>query len=149
MVATIAHGESILTLHVVSSTIPFTNRNVLLVSTASIVGPMIECCAKVCPKALVMIVSSPPNALVPFAAEILKSHDAFDARRLFGVTTLDMIRAETFVTEMLGIVPEPDVRVEVNVIGGHSAETIVPLLSQADVASKLSSEQLDRLIYRE
>ena len=96
-----------------------------------------------------MILSSPLNALVPFAAEILKTHNAFDASRLFGVTTLDIVRAEAFLTENLGISPQHEGGVEVNVIGGHSAETIVPLFSQVNVARKLSSEQLDGLVYRE
>ena len=96
-----------------------------------------------------MILSSPLNALVPFAAEILKSHNAFDGSRLFGVTSLDVLRAEAFLTEKLGVLPNTVGGVEVNVIGGHSAETIVPLFSQVDVAKNLSSEQLDGLVYRE
>ena len=96
-----------------------------------------------------MILSSPLNALVPFAAKILKSHNAFDGSRLFGVTTLDVVRAEAFLTEKLGISPKAEELVEVNVVGGHSAETIVPLFSQVHVARKLSSEQLDGLTYRE
>ena len=96
-----------------------------------------------------MILSSPLNALVPFAAEILASRNAFDASRLFGITTLDVVRAEAFLTEKLGISPKAKGGVEVNVIGGHSAETIVPLFSQVDVARKLSSEQLDGLVHRE
>lgn len=96
-----------------------------------------------------MIVSSPPNVLVPFAAKILKSHKAYDARRLMGVTTLDVVRAETFLTEMLSNSRRCDLGVGVNVIGGHSAETIVPVFSQVDVASKLSSAQLDALVDRE
>lgn len=96
-----------------------------------------------------MIVSSPPNALIPFAANILKSRNAYDARRLMGITTLDVVRAETFLTEILEISPRCDLGVEVNVIGGHSAETIVPLFSQVDVAGKLSSAQLDELVDRE
>ena len=95
-----------------------------------------------------MILSSPLNALVPFAAEILKSHDAFDASRLFGVTTLDVVRAETFLTEELGISAKADGGVEINVIGGHSAETMVPLFSQADMARNLTSEQSDGLVDR-
>lgn len=95
-----------------------------------------------------MIVSNPVNAFVPFAAEVLKKNDAFDARRLFGVTTLDVVRAETSLTEVLGTVSELESGVEVNVIGGHSAETIVPLFSQVDLAKKLSSEQVDQIIYR-
>lgn len=95
-----------------------------------------------------MILSSPLNALVPFAAKILKSHNAFDASRLFGVTTLDVVRAEAFLTEKLGLSLKAGEVGEVNVVGGHSAETIVPLFSQLNVARNLSSEQLDGLIYR-
>ena len=96
-----------------------------------------------------MILSSPLNALVPFAANILKSHNAFDASRLFGVTTLDVVRAEAFLTEKLGVSPTTEGMVEINVVGGHSAETMVPLFSQVDVARNLSSEQLDELVCRE
>ena len=43
------------------------------------------------------------------------------------MTTLDSVRANTFVAEAKGL----DVRdVEVPVIGGHSGVTILPLLSQ-------------------
>ena len=96
-----------------------------------------------------MIVSSPLNVLIPFAANILKSHNTYDARRLIGIITLDVVRAETFLTEILEILPKRDLRVKVNVIGGHSAETVVPLFSQVDAAGKLSSTQLDRLVDRE
>ena len=45
-----------------------------------------------------------------------------------GVTTLDVVRANTFVAEAKGL----DTRdVDVPVIGGHAGETILPLLSQA------------------
>ena len=47
--------------------------------------------------------------------------------RIFGVTTLDVVRANTFVAEAKGL----DVRnVQVPVIGGHSGVTILPVLSQ-------------------
>ena len=95
-----------------------------------------------------MIVSNPVNALIPFAAEILKRQSAFDARRLLGVTTLDVVRAETFLAEMLGTMSKLGSGVEVDVIGGHSSETMVPVFSQVELARKLSSEQLDELIYR-
>lgn len=96
-----------------------------------------------------MIVSNPVNALVPFAAERLRKHNTFDARRLFGVTTLDVVRAETFLAEKLVTVSELEAGMEVNVIGGHSAETMVPLFSLVNVAEKLSSEQVDELTHRE
>ena len=96
-----------------------------------------------------MIVTSPLNALVPFAAEILKKCNAFDARRLFGVTTLDVVRSETFLAEALATIFESAAGMRVNVIGGHSAETIVPLFSQVEGANKLSSVELDSLVHRE
>lgn len=125
------------------------SRNDLLKFSASVVGSMIESCAKVCPKSIIIVVSNPINPLVPFAAEILKKHNAFDARRLFGVTTLDVVRAETFLAEMLGTMSEHGPGVEVDVIGGHSTETIVPLFSHVDAAKRLSSVQVDELVHRE
>lgn len=44
-----------------------------------------------------------------------------------GVTTLDVVRANTFIAEAKGL----DVKdVDVPVIGGHAGETILPLISQ-------------------
>jgi hypothetical protein len=47
--------------------------------------------------------------------------------RLFGVTTLDVVRAEAFIAELLGADPKD---VTVPVVGGHAGATILPLLSQ-------------------
>ena len=45
-----------------------------------------------------------------------------------GVTSLDIVRADTFVAEAKGL----DLKdVDVPVIGGHAGATILPLLSQA------------------
>src|SRR5271170_2009054 len=48
--------------------------------------------------------------------------------RLFGVTTLDVVRAARFVSELKNTDPEDE---NITVIGGHSGVTIVPLLSQS------------------
>lgn len=130
--------------------VTFTHRNDLLTYSGPIIASFLSEYARTCPKALIMIVSNPVNALIPFAAEILRKHFAFDARRLLGVTTLDVVRAETFVGEKLGTTSENPRGVEVDVIGGHSAETMVPLFSRVELArNKLSSEELDELVYRE
>lgn len=51
----------------------------------------------------------------------------YDPRKLLGVTTLDVVRANTFVAEAKGL----DMKdVDVPVIGGHAGTTILPLLSQ-------------------
>lgn len=39
---------------------------------------------------------------VPIAVEVLKRHGVYDPRRVFGVTTLDVVRAEAFIAEILG-----------------------------------------------
>ena len=46
---------------------------------------------------------------------------------MMGVTTLDVVRANTFVAEAKGLDTKD---VDVPVIGGHAGETILPLLSQ-------------------
>ena len=63
---------------------------------------------------------------MPIFAETLKKHGVYDKNKLIGVTTLDAVRANTFVAENQG----KDVRdVKVDVIGGHAGTTII-LLSQ-------------------
>ncbi len=47
--------------------------------------------------------------------------------RIFGVTTLDVVRSNTFVSEARNL---PVSEVNVPVIGGHSGVTILPVLSQ-------------------
>ncbi|KAM0806453.1 malate dehydrogenase, NAD-dependent [Usnea florida] len=123
------------------------SRNDLLQFNAPIVGSLLEACCMTCPKALLMIVTNPINAIVPFAAEVLKKQGMFDARRLLGVTTLDVVRAETFLKEMLDRRTELGTGPVVDVIGGHSAETIIPLFSQVKEAKTLSTAQVDNLIY--
>lgn len=47
----------------------------------------------------------------------MKKHNVFNPKRVFGVTTLDVLRASTFVSAVKGIEPKA---VSVHVIGGHS-----------------------------
>ena len=95
---------------------------------ASIVKNLVASCANTCPTALIGIITNPVNATVAIAAGVLKERGAYDSARLFGVTTLDIIRSNTFVAETKGLNPED---FEVPVIGGHSGITILPLLSQS------------------
>lgn len=74
-----------------------------------------------------MIIANPVNSTVPIFAEVLKKAGVFDPKKLFGVTTLDVVRASTFVSSVKGLEPA---KVNVHVIGGHSGVTIMPLLSQ-------------------
>ena len=38
--------------------------------------------------------------IVPIAAKVLEKHGVFDPKRLFGVTTLDVVRSNAFVAEI-------------------------------------------------
>jgi len=54
-------------------------------------------------QALVNMISNPVNSTVPIAAEVFKKAGTFDPKRLFGVTTLDVVRAKTFYAGKMGI----------------------------------------------
>lgn len=106
---------------------PGMTRDDLFNTNASIVRDLAEACAQNCPKAMICIISNPVNSTVPIASEVFKKHGVYDPKRIFGVTTLDIVRANTFIAESKGI----DVsNVNCPVVGGHSGVTIVPLISQ-------------------
>ncbi|MCC8372788.1 MULTISPECIES: malate dehydrogenase [Photorhabdus] len=106
---------------------PGMDRSDLFNVNAGIVRNLVEQVAKTCPKSLIGIITNPVNTTVAIAAEVLKKAGVYDKNRLFGVTTLDVIRSNTFVAELKGKKPQ---EIEVPVIGGHSGVTILPLLSQ-------------------
>ena len=107
---------------------PGMDRSDLFNINAGIVKNLVSSCADTCPKALIGIITNPVNTTVAIAAGILKQKGVYNPARLFGITTLDIIRSNTFVAEVNGVSPED---VNVPVIGGHSGITILPLLSQS------------------
>lgn len=125
---------------------PGMTRDDLFNINAGIVKGLIEVIAEVAPKAYILIISNPVNSTVPIAAEVLKAKGVFDAQRLFGVTTLDVVRAETFVAEITG--ESNPQKLNIPVIGGHSGETIVPLFSQSKPSVTIPSEKLADLVKR-
>ena len=107
---------------------PGMSRDDLFAINSKIVFELAHACGAHCPDAFVALITNPVNALVPVAREALKAAGAYDARKLLGVTSLDQVRAATFLAEAIGSAPH---LTEVPVVGGHSATTIVPLFSQA------------------
>ncbi|WP_062744497.1 malate dehydrogenase [Erwinia persicina] len=106
---------------------PGMDRSDLFNVNAGIVRNLIEQVASTSPKALIGIITNPVNTTVAIAAEVLKKAGVYDKNKLFGVTTLDIIRANTFVAALKGKQPQD---LNVPVVGGHSGVTILPLLSQ-------------------
>jgi malate/lactate dehydrogenase len=51
--------------------------------------------------------------------QVFKRAGTYNPRKLFGVTTLDVVRSNQFVGEILGVDPS---QVSVPVIGGHAGE---------------------------
>lgn len=125
---------------------PGMTRDDLFKINAGIVQGLIEGVAKYCPKAFVLVISNPVNSTVPIAAEVLKKAGVFDPKKLFGVTTLDVVRAETFVAEITG--EKNPGNLNIPVIGGHSGETIVPLFSQAKPSVNIPADKMDALVNR-
>lgn len=128
---------------------PGMTRDDLFKINAGIVRDLAIGIADACPKALILVISNPVNSTVPIVAEVLRARNVFDPKRLFGVTTLDVVRASTFVAE---IVQDTTIahHVVVPVVGGHSGVTIIPLLSQSShpLPSSLSDDGLATLVKR-
>ncbi|EPF2604656.1 TPA: malate dehydrogenase [Yersinia enterocolitica] len=119
---------------------PGMDRSDLFNVNAGIVRNLVEQIARTCPKALIGIITNPVNTTVAIAAEVLKKAGVYDKNKLFGITTLDTIRSNTFVAELKGKQPQD---IEVPVIGGHSGVTILPLLSQIPGISFTEQEVID------
>merc|ERR1711872_887055 len=110
---------------------PGMTRDDLFNTNASIVATIAAACAKVCPNAMVAIISNPVNSTVPIASEMFKKDGVYNPKTIFGVSTLDVVRSNEFIGALKGINPQ-----EVNcpVVGGHAGVTIMPLISQCSPA---------------
>lgn len=123
---------------------PGMDRADLFNANAGIVKNLAEAIVENCPKAMVGIITNPVNTTVPIAAEVFKKAGIYDPKRLFGITTLDVIRSETFVAAAKG---KNATETQVPVIGGHSGTTILPLLSQVEGVT-FSDEEVASLTNR-
>lgn len=122
-------------------------RDDLFAFNAGIVRDLVQGVADFCPKAFVLVISNPVNSTIPIAAEVLKKAGVFDPKRLFGVTTLDILRAETFAQKYTG--EKDPSNATIHVIGGHSGETIVPVYSLAKPAADIPDSEYADIIKRE
>ncbi|KAI0092275.1 malate dehydrogenase [Irpex rosettiformis] len=128
---------------------PGMTRDDLFKINAGIIRDLATGVAKYAPNAFVLVISNPVNSTVPIVTEVFKQHGVFNPKRIFGVTTLDVVRASTFVAEIVGDLSKAP-SIKVPVVGGHSGVTIVPLLSQSSTPLPSSVDQgaLEKLTYR-
>lgn len=120
---------------------PGQDRKDLLNINAGIAKNIVEACAKHCPNAVVCLIVNPVNSVVPAMCELWKKK-GLDPRKIVGVTTLDVVRADKFVHEITGA---PIETIDIPVIGGHAGTTILPLFSQDKAGRAIPESQIPTL----
>ncbi|UNI15888.1 Malate dehydrogenase [Purpureocillium takamizusanense] len=118
---------------------PGMTRDDLFNTNASIVRDLAKAVAESAPKAKVLVIANPVNSTVPICAEVFKAKGVYNPKTLFGVTTLDVVRASRFVSEIKNTDPKDE---NITVVGGHSGVTIVPLFSQSNHPDLSSNAEL-------
>merc|ERR1719431_1915860 len=124
---------------------PGMTRDDLFNTNASIVATICQAAAKVCPNAMIAIISNPVNSTVPIACEIYKKAGALNPKKVFGVSTLDVVRSNAFIGALKNIDPT---KVNCPVVGGHAGVTIIPLISQCTPAVEFPADTLKTLTER-
>ena len=124
---------------------PGMTRDDLFNINAGIVRDLVTAIGKTTPNAIIAIITNPVNSMVPLAAEVLKKLGVYNPKKLFGVSTLDVLRSETFLAEKLKYKAGS---IKVNVVGGHSGNTILPLLSQVPQASNFDQATIEQFTTR-
>merc|ERR1719253_1599505 len=120
---------------------PGMTRDDLFNINAGIAKGIVEACQKFCPNAILALIVNPVNSIVPAMCELHKKA-GLDPKKILGITTLDIVRANKFVAKKAGVKPS---EVNIPVVGGHAGITILPLFSQDPVASKLPQEEIEAL----
>lgn len=126
---------------------PGMTRDDLFTTNATIVATLAQACAKAAPNAVVGIIANPVNSTVPITVEVFKQHGV-DPSKIYGVTTLDLVRANEFIAVLGG---EEPANVHVPVVGGHAGATIIPVLSQVQPSGcidNLNQEEIEKLTTR-
>jgi len=120
---------------------PGMTRDDLFNINAGIAKGIVESAAKYCPTAVLGLIVNPVNSIVPAMAELYKKK-GLDPLKCVGVTTLDTVRANKFVSEATG---KPVSDIQIPVVGGHAGKSILPLFSQDPIGATLSEADIKRL----
>ncbi|KAF9813048.1 hypothetical protein IEO21_05784 [Rhodonia placenta] len=114
-------------------------------TNASVLRDLASAIVRVAPKANLCIITNPVNSLVPIASRVYEKAGVYDPKRIFGISTLDVVRATRFLASVTGSDPADT---PVTVVGGHSGETIVPLFSQSSYGKGVTGEAYKKLVHR-
>ncbi|OSX60680.1 hypothetical protein POSPLADRAFT_1171776 [Postia placenta MAD-698-R-SB12] len=124
---------------------PGMTRDDLFSTNASVLRDLASAIVRVAPKANLCIITNPVNSLVPIASRVYEKAGVYDPKRIFGISTLDVVRATRFLASVTGNDPADT---PVTVVGGHSGETIVPLFSQSSYGKGVTGEAYKKLVHR-
>merc|ERR1719231_1664121 len=116
---------------------PGMTRDDLFNVNAGIAKGLVESCARHCPNAVVALIVNPVNSIVPAMTEMWKKK-GLDPRKILGITTLDCVRANKFIAEIVGCNPA---EVDAPVVGGHAGPTILTLFSQDKMGAKIPADK--------
>lgn len=110
---------------------PGMTRDDLFKINAGIVKSLVHQVGISCPNAFICIISNPVNSTVPIAVEELKKLGVYNPKKLFGITTLDNLRLEEFLSNEIkdNKISTNDLYNDVITIGGHSGDSIVPIIN--------------------
>ncbi|XP_017101257.2 uncharacterized protein [Drosophila bipectinata] len=125
--------------------LPGMEREQLMAANGVVAAKVASAVSVACPGTLLAFITNPINMIVPTAAEILKANGVFDPRRLFGITTLDVVRAKKFIGTAMGKDPR---HVDITVIGGHAGTTILPLISTCKPKYVDEDKQIEKMVHR-
>merc|ERR1711865_1241433 len=117
---------------------PGQDRKDLLNINAGIAKGTVEACAKHCPDAVLALIVNPVNSVVPAMCEMWKKA-GLDPKKIVGISTLDVVRANKFVQELTGM------PCSIPVIGGHAGKTILPLFSQDPAGASIPADMIPEL----
>merc|ERR1712228_626215 len=117
---------------------PGQDRKDLLNINCNIAKGTVEACAKHCPNAVLGLIVNPVNSVVPAMCELWKKA-GLDPRKIVGITTLDIVRANKFVQNRTGRAAE------IPVIGGHAGKTILPVFSQDPAGKSIPASEIPEL----
>lgn len=106
---------------------------------AHIIYELTTAFARICPRAFLAIATNPLNSIVPVSCDVLHRRRVFDERRVFGITSVDVMRTNVATARIIGVKAE---KVKVPVIGGHSDKTIVPVLSRCDPSASFEPDEI-------
>jgi len=120
---------------------PGQDRKDLLNINAGIAKGTVEACAKHCPNAVLGLIVNPVNSVVPAMCEMWKKA-GLNPKKIVGISTLDVVRANKFVQDATG---KP---AQIPVIGGHAGKTILPLFSQDPAGASIPEADIAALDVR-